>query len=153
MNKLEKYSQSFKTKYESFLTGCDALESLKLWDLEENGEMDVYFSNDLVSIIIRLIAADGDISQSEVEFLNDVFGFEYNVEELKDIYEQCGDNIKTIFDNEIENGLKNLNTINPKLADMYKELIDLICDIVIESDGVISNVETELAKKLKSLKI
>ena len=44
-----------------------------------------------------------------------------------------------------------LISLNEKLADAYKELVLLICDIVIESDGVIAAPELEMARKLKEL--
>lgn len=58
-----------------------------------------------------------------------------------------------MFNNEIEKVLKILKSINPRLADTYKELIDIICDIVIENNGTISNSERELANKIKALKV
>ena len=66
MSNLENYTQSFRMKYESFLTGCDAMEELGLWDKENLGEMEGYYVNDMVSVIIRLIATDGRITEKEV---------------------------------------------------------------------------------------
>lgn len=120
-----------------------------LWNLEENGKMDVYYSADLTSVIIRLIAADGNITRKELEYLNDIFGFKYTVEELTAIYDDCGEAIDTIFDEGAENGLTLMRSINEKLADAYIDLIITICDIVIESDGVIDTAEIELAKQIK----
>ena len=59
-----------------------------LWDKEALGEMDVFYSNDLTSVIIRLIATDGKITQKEVDFLNETFDFEYTLDELIDVYKQ-----------------------------------------------------------------
>ena len=44
-----------------------------------------------------------------------------------------------------------MRSINEKLADMYKELLYLICDIIIESDDVIAPEEIEEAWTLKAL--
>ena len=149
MEQLKNYSESFKFKFEKFLTGCDSIEEMGLWNLEENGEMDAYYSADLTSVIIRLIAADGNVTQKEVDYLNDIFGFEYTVEELAAIYDDCEEAIDSIFEDGAENGLSLMRSINEKLADAYIDLIVTICDIVIESDGVIDAAEIELAKQIK----
>ena len=56
MKNIERLTEDFKFKYERFLTGCDAIEENGQWDREKFGEMDAFYSNDLVSVIIRLIA-------------------------------------------------------------------------------------------------
>ena len=142
---------SFKMKYESFLIGCDAIEEMDLWDKETLGEMDAFYANDLTSIIIRLIAVDGKITSKEVEYLNETFGFEYTIEELIDVYDSCKDDIGQAFDENFENGITYMRKINAKLADAYKELLSLICEIIIESDGVISESEISEVKRLKAL--
>ena len=113
--------------------------------------MDIFYSNDLVSVIIRLIAADGNISAKEVEYLNHNFGFEYTVEELADVYVSCKEEIGHSFDEQFENGISYMRSVNGKLADAYKELLELICNIIVESDDVIDKAETEEAQRLKAL--
>lgn len=151
MNNLDMYTESFKLKLEKFLLGCDAIEELGLWDKEQYGEMDVFYQNDLVSIIIRLIAADGVISGREVDYLNKNFGFSYSIAELRDVYQNCREEIGHSFDETFENGITLMRSINEKLADAYKELLSLICDIIIESDGVVTETEQEEVKRLKAL--
>lgn len=151
MKRIDALTEEFKSKYEKFLIGCDAIEELNQWDKEENGEMDVFYQNDLVSVILRLIAADGEISDGETEYLNRNFGFEYSTEELIDIYKSCEEEVSHSFDEQFENGITLMRSINEKLADAYKELLNLICDIIIESDEVIAPEEIEEAKKLKEL--
>lgn len=102
-------------------------------------------------MILRLIAADGEISEKEAEYLNKNFGFEYTAEELTDIYESCEEEISHSFDEQFENGVTYMRSINEKLADAYKELLDLICDVIIESDDVIAPEEIEEVIKLKEL--
>lgn len=143
--------EMFKMKYESFLFGCDAIEEIGQWDKESLGEMDVFYFNDLTSVIIRLIAADGNIAQKEVDYLNETFGFEYTLEELIYVYNSCKDNIDRAFDENFENGITYMRKINTKLADAYKELLTLICEIIIESDGMIKVEEIEEVKRLKAL--
>lgn len=152
MNNLRSKAENFKVMYEKFLNGCDSIEKMGLWDLEQNGEMDAYYSHDLVSIIVRLIAADGNITYSEVKYLNDMFGFRYTVEELATIYRDNGDAIDAIFDEGARNGLNLMRSINEKIADAYFDLIVAVCDIIIASDGVIASAEIELARKIKALK-
>lgn len=151
MNNLDMYTESFKLKLEKFLLGCDAIEELGLWDKEQYGEMDVFYQNDLVSVIIRLIAADGVISGREVDYLNKNFGFSYSIAELRDVYQNCREEIGHSFDEAFENGITLMRSINEKLADAYKELLGLICDIIIESDGVVTETEQEEVKRLKAL--
>lgn len=151
MKNVDMYIDSFKMKYESFLIGCDAIEEMGLWDKETHGEMDAFYSNDLTSVIIRLIATDGIITQKEVEYLNETFGFEYTLEELIDVYNACKDDIGHAFDESFENGITYMRKINAKLADAYKELLCLICEIIIESDGVIAESEVAEVKRLKAL--
>ncbi|MBQ8494777.1 MAG: hypothetical protein IJ465_03385 [Clostridia bacterium] len=151
MNNLDMYTESFKLKLEKFLLGCDAIEELGLWDKEQYGEMDVFYQNDLVSVIIRLIAADGVISGREVDYLNKNFGFSYSIAELRDVYQNCREEIGHSFDETFENGITLMRSINEKLADAYKELLGLICDIIIESDGVVTETEQEEVKRLKAL--
>ena len=145
------YIDSFKMKYEAFLIGCDSLEEMDLWDKEAYGEMDAFYSNDLISVAIRLIATDGVITQKEADFLNEMFDFEYTPEELIEVYDLCKDDIGHAFDENFENGITYMRKINEKLADAYKELLCLICDIIIESDGVISESEVAEVKRLKAM--
>lgn len=151
MKNVEMYIDSFKMKHESFLIGCDSIEEMGLWDKEALGEMDVFYSNDLTSVIIRLIASDGKITQKEVDFLNETFDFEYTLDELIDVYNSCKDDIGHAFDENFENGITYMRKINAKLADAYKELLSLICEIIIESDGVIAESEIAEVKRLKAM--
>lgn len=151
MGDIKNLTDEFKSKYERFLIGCDSVEEIDLWDRDEYGEMDVFYQNDLLSIILRLIAADGEITYDEVNCLNENFGFEYTTEELADIYEGCYDAIGVSFDEKFEDAVEMLNSVNAKLADAYRELVCLICDIIIESDNLITSEETEEAKRLKEL--
>jgi hypothetical protein len=151
MKKTDVLTEEFKLKYEKFLIGCDALEELEAWDLEEYGEMDVFFQNEMVCVILRLIAADGEIGEAEAAFLNDYFGFTFTAEELTDVYENCRDQILRPADEGIGNGAAVLRAANEKLADAYAELLALICSIVIECDDRVTPEELEEAKKLKKL--
>ena len=151
MKNVDLYVESFKMKYESFLTGCDSIEEMGLWDKETLGEMEAFYLNDLTSVIIRLIAADGNISQKEVDYLNEAFGFEYTLDELIAVYEACQEDIGHAFDEQFENGITYMRKINGKMADAYKELLSLICTIIIESDGIVAASELSTVQQLKAL--
>ena len=151
MKNIEMYIDSFKTKYELFLIGCDSMEEMGLWDKETLGEMEAFYFNDLTGVIIRLIAADGNIAQKEVDYLNETFGFDYTLEGLVYVYNSCKDNINQAFDENFENGITYMRKINTKLADAYKELLYLICEIIINSDGMITQEETVEIEKLKNI--
>ncbi|MBR6045919.1 MAG: TerB family tellurite resistance protein [Ruminococcus sp.] len=151
MKNLDALTQEFNTKYERFFIGCDAVEDSGLWDIEEYGDMEAFYQNDLVSVIIRLIAADGSISSKEVEYLNKSFGFEYTVEELNEVYRSCKDDIGSYFDEQFQNGISVMRSKNEKLADAYKELLGLICDIIASSDGIVSPEEADEIRNLKSM--
>jgi uncharacterized tellurite resistance protein B-like protein len=151
MDKLQRLSEEFKFEYDKFLTGCDAIEDSGQWDKEALGEMDAYYSADLISVILRLVAADGVFSQKEADYINAIFGFAYSPRALEALYADCGEAIETSFDREVENGYTRMKAINGKLAEAYRELLELVCRIIIESDGVIDRAETALAEKLKAL--
>lgn len=151
MKDLNALVDSFQFKHESFITGCDAVEEMGLWDKERHGEMDVFYSTDLASVIIRLIAVDGTITPREVAFLNETFGFSYTLEELIELYENCYDDIGHAFDETFENGISLMRAVNEKLADAYKELLGLACEIIIHSDGFLSPLEVAEVQRLKDL--
>lgn len=151
MKKIDMFTESFKMKYEAFFTGCDALEEMGAWDKEKLGEMELFYTNDMVGIIIRLIASDGRISQKEADYLNKTFGFDYSVAELVEIYENCAGDIGHAFDENFENGITYMRKINSKLADAYKELLGLVCAIIIASDGVVAEAEMEQVRRLKGM--
>lgn len=149
MKDLHLLTESFKTKYESFITGCDSIKLYEVWDKTEYGEMDVFYENELLSVILSLIIADGKISDEEVKYLNDNFGFSYTVDELKSVYLNCGEEIENYFESNFQAGYEKIKTINGKLAAAYKELFELICQIVSESDGVVSEEEKQAIAELK----
>jgi hypothetical protein len=150
MANAEKYINLFQKKYEQFLAGCDSVEELERWNTSYYGDMDVFYTNDLVSVIISLIASDGEISQKEAVYLNEAFGFDMTLEALTAIYENCPEAIDNTCNETFASGIDRLETINPKLAEAYRELLSLICDIIMESDGVITEKEVAKAKALKA---
>ena len=151
MNRIDMLTEEFKLKYDKFMVGCDAIEEEGKWDKETNGEMEGFYQNDLVSVIIRLIAVDGMVSGKETEYLNKNFGFDYSSEELAQVYIYCKENIDRSFDETFREGIELMRSVSEKLAEAYRELLCLICDIIIECDEDIAPEEIEEAKNLKEL--
>ena len=73
------------------------------------------------------------------------------LEELKELYNSCKEDIGHSFDESFENGITYMRSVNKSLADAYKELLSLICEIIIESDGVVSEEEIAEVKRLKAM--
>ena len=53
-----------------------------------------------------------------------------------------------MFEDGNENGFTLMKNINEKLAESYKELVALVCEIVMEADGTVVKAETALAEKI-----
>ncbi len=151
MKNIDIYSQEFKFKHEQFIIGCDAVEETGAWDKISYGEMDAFYSNDMACIIIRLIASDGRVTEKEVKYLNNNFGFDYDLQTLVQVYETSAEAIGDSFDNLFKSGIEILRAANEKLANAYRELLALACDIIIASDGVVTTAEIEELNRVKAL--
>lgn len=151
MKKIDALTEEFKMKYDAFLIGCSALEEMQVWDTETYGAMGAFYLNDFTGVILRLIVADGTVSGEEAAYLSEHFGLEYTAEELAEVYETCREEVGDAFDQQLEDGIAFMRSLNEKLAEAYKELLGLICDIVIASDDVVAPAEIEEAKRLKAL--
>ena len=146
---LQDYVDGFRHNYEKFLIGCDAMEEERLWNKEKLGEMDAYFANEILCVIVRLIASDGTIVPDEVDYLNRALGFDYTVNELHAVYEENGEQINRMFDRKIEASVKVLRAARPDIADSYVAMLQSIRDIIIASDEVITEEEKRDAEQLK----
>ena len=151
MKNLENYADSFITLFDLFIHECDRLESSGLWNFEVFGEMEGYYTNDFAGIILRLVAADGSISEKEAEYINKAFGLKLGTDELCEIYKLCIDNVEESFEENFAGGLERLDAIDGNVARLYRELVFRICEIVTESDGAVVAAETELAEKIKAM--
>ncbi len=150
MSRLQQLSESFQLKFQKFLNGCDAQEELDRWDQDAFGDMDAYYAADMTSIVLRLTVADGRVTPEEVRYIEEMFGFRYTQQEVWDIYRDCQAGIDTVFDTEAENGYSRILAVNEKLGAAYKELVCLICTIIIESDGILEGREVALAEQVRS---
>ena len=146
--RLKALSEEFKLKHELVHTGCDSHEELSDWDLEKYGEMDVYYDNALITVILRMCASDGVFSPREMDYLRDVFHFDFTREELRDIYESM-----TSFENNdafvdsLKKDIDMLWATDGKLCGAFCELVKLACEIIRETDGIAPG-ETALAELL-----
>ena len=153
MNNIDVLTEEFKKKLEGFELTCDSLDDLGSWDKEENGEMDVYFINELVSIILRLIAADGVISAGEADYLSKNFGFDYSVEELELIYENCRGELENSFGDRLADDIEKIRSVDELLVKDFKDLAEAACDILASSDGVVTDEEKkEIQSVMETLK-
>ncbi len=150
MSEISKKCEEFKLKWDAFLMGCDSLEDMSLWDKDEFGEMDVYYTNEITTLAIRLIAVDGEITQREVDYLNLSFDFRFTLEEMKDIYFKSEEYIGRSFDEYFKKTLTHLGKINAKLSETYKQAIEAMCDIMILGDGETLKAEATEAEHIKS---
>lgn len=150
MGKPDELTNVFLRKMDEFLISCDAIEEKGLWDKEEYGEMDAFFQNEIQSVIIHLIAVDGVIKESEVDYLNKNFRMDYSVEELQRVYDNCPTEIDHFYDDNFKGGLSILRKIDNDLAELYLDLFRIICEIIVESDAQINESELEELKKIQS---
>ncbi len=150
MFSLQEMSEGFKAQYEKFLQGCDALEENGDWDVRADGQMEAYYLNDMMCVIVSLISADGEFSEDEAKYVNDAFGFRYSAAELKELYNTNGADIRNMLENEIPAGWRKMKAVNEKLAEHYRNMLYQICDIIAESDGVIHIAELKQIETVKT---
>ena len=151
MKRIDKLTEEFRTKYEQFIIGCDSAEEMYRWDTEKNGEMDVYFENEIICVIVRLIVSDGEIGEKEVEYLNKNFGFRYTAEDIREMYEGSREELTDGFYARLEKDVEDLYGIGEKFAAAFKDLLGLITGIILESDGYATDGELSELTALKSI--
>jgi len=156
MKTLEEYAQAISLYYEDLVAKCDEAEAAKKWDTEEMGDMELYIENALLCTVIRIIAADGVFNPEEVEFLNKAFynsgfGFDYSVNELMTTYKNAKDSIDEMFENGLDDDMELLRGVSEEIAELYKNLLINIAELIINSDGKIDAREVAEAENLKAL--
>lgn len=153
MDNIKAYAEGFSLKYEKFIHACDSEEEIVQWDVEQDGEMEAYYTNILSSVIICLIAADDEFTENEAEFIYEIFGFTYTPEELRYIYDSCRSGVEYTLENELQSDLDKLGRVNEKLAEYFKELLVLACEVIAASDRNLYPAEQKLIEKISGLKI
>ena len=150
MAKLQELSDAFKLQYEKFINGCDAMEEAGNWDISRDGNMETYYFNDIMCVIVMVISADGTFSEEEARYINEIFGFSYSAEELAELYRTNGSDIRNMLEGEVPAGYKRIKSLDTDMAQHYRNMLLLACDILAESDGVIQISEMNAIEKIKS---
>ncbi len=152
MKNFQEKCSDFRQEYDAFINSCDALEMDGKWDKDQFGEMEAYYSSDLINVALRLMIADRKMTQEEVDIINLQFGFKYTAEELEEVYRECGKRIKESFEESVRNSFLMARMINETFAQNYIRLVHQISDIMIESDYHMWPEETHLAMRLRHIK-
>ena len=153
MDTLKESVDAFNSLYEAFVEECDALENEGKWNVEHYGDMETWFYNDFLCAIIHMIAADGQIKQPEVDYLNELLGntslgFTYTYPELRTLMAEQKERIDALFENEISKEYKLLQAMDEQAANDYLDLMVLLCGIISKSDGDIDDAERAEAENL-----
>ncbi|MBQ3870676.1 MAG: hypothetical protein II777_09030 [Clostridia bacterium] len=151
MKRINKLTEEFKAKYEKFIIGCDSIEETEKWNKELNGEMDVYYENEIMCLIVNLIVSDGEIREKEVEFLNLNFGFQYTAEDVKELYTGSLETVENDLYARIKKDIAELQKVNEKLSKAFCEVIGIICSIILESDGYATDEELDELTKIREI--
>lgn len=153
MDTLKENVDAFNSLYEAFVEECDVLENDGKWNVEHYGDMETWFYNDFLCAIIHMIAADGQIKQPEIDYLNELLGdtslgFSYTYPELRTLMAEQKERIDALFENEISKEYKLLQAMDEQAANDYLDLMVLLCGIISKSDGDIDDAERAEAENL-----
>lgn len=152
MSQLDMSAETFQEKFEQFLMGCEDVEQGSIWNRDKYGEMQDYYAGLVVSIILRIVTAEGWISDEEIEYLNLVFGFSYESGDLEQVFEDCRDMVtSTNFDTQFSKSAMLLNHINAECYQEFRQLVALIGDIFSNSEDFISEMQKNEVLRLQSL--
>lgn len=151
MSKFFRLIDEYKQRLESFLSDCDAVGKSGAWDRDEYGDMDTYYTGELVGLCARMIAGDEAIEEDDCEFMTRAFGFEYSPEEVDELYASCR---FWDADTEVElrDSIRELTAISPMLSDDYRKLVSLSAEILLES-GRKSEEELNLVKQIYEITV
>lgn len=153
MSDIKGLSEQFKFMYEKFINGCDAIEETDHWDKEEYGEIEAYYTGDLMGVVTYLTAVDGVFREEEADNINKLLGLDYSADALQEIYNECEANINEIAQTGVEEGLELLKSINNKLAEFYKELLVLACEIIANSDCFVATEENAVINSISAMEV
>ncbi len=133
----------FKEQVCAFLNECETVGRMQnVWNETENGKMEAYYENIFLSLVLRLIAKDGEIREGEIAYLNRCFfdyAVDYTPDRLTTIYRNSADILSDSFVQWLNDG-SDLLTWGSMKQD-YIELIRLICCIIIQSDDEVTEEE------------
>ncbi len=140
----------FKEQVCAFLNECETVgRKQDVWNETENGKMEAYYENIFLSLVLRLIAKDGEIREGEIAYLNRCFfdyAVDYTPDRLTTIYRNSADVLSDSFVQWLNDG-SDLLTYGSMKQD-YIELIRLICCIIIQSDDEVTEEEIAEAERI-----
>ena len=152
MSQLDMSAESFQSKFEQFLIGCEDLEQSSRWNREKYGEMQDYYAGLVVSMILRIVTSEGWISDEEIEYLDLLFGFSYDGGELEQVFEGCREMVTSSdFDEQLRNSAIFLNQISAERYQEFRELVALIGEIFANSEDFISELQKQEILRLQNL--
>lgn len=144
--------KEFSFEWEKFINGFDAIEEMNLWDKDTYGEMESFCENILISVLMRFISVDGVVKPLEVEKLNSIFDFNFDISEVSDICENMSEELEGYIDNP-EDMFTIIANANSKIAEKFKDLLLEACETIINSDDFVDTSETmELNDFITNLK-
>ena len=149
MKENEERAAEFQAKYERFVNACDAAEAEGRWNREEYGDMEGYCFGALMGILLSLINADGNIGEGEAEFLNRSFGFSYTVDDLLALYGDLGREIEGGSAENAAAAMDLLRQSGEDVAEAFRDLALLACDIAGESEDGMLESELEMIRQLR----
>ena len=132
----------FKFQWERFLNGFDSLEEIGKWDIDEHGEMETFCENILVCILVKAVFSDREVTQPEIDAINDMFGFKLDINTVSQIIGIMDSEKNDILDDP-KATFDLIKTANEKIYNEFKELVCAACQMVMESDGIATSVEVE----------
>ena len=151
MKNLAAHVDTFRTEFADFLNHCRALAASGVWNTEEYGDIEAFYTNDLASVMIRLSASDGEFSESEAHSLNGMFAYSYTAEEYSGLYESCRDRFDRYFDENFLSGYAYLQSADATLAEEYRGLLASVCSIIMESDNRVSPEEIAVINRFRTM--
>jgi uncharacterized tellurite resistance protein B-like protein len=149
VSKLQELKDDYNRVLYAFIGKCDELEAQKRWDVEQDGQMEAYFQNVLYCIVLRIASADGKFTKEERKYLHEIFDTPEDEDSVRDLFIECGDSVDEMFNTQIDDSIKKLEGKDPETADLFKNLIYLICEIVVASDESLAGAEKELVERIK----
>ena len=146
---LDRLSAEFKELYDAFALGCEAADSDGRWNAAEEGPMEGYAFSALAGAILSLMVADGNVGESETEYLDRTFGFDYTVDDLLGLFRFSARDLRENAVPNVKDAADKIRLADKDLAGTFRRLLTLACRILSESDDGVLNAETDLIRRLE----
>lgn len=124
--------ETFREQFSNFI--ADTEYYADAWDESLFGVISAYFEDKLVTLCVRLINSDLQVRKEEVDTVNEIFGAGYNIRNIKEMLENCSEDL-SYFESSILEDLDLLDDTDENLAEEYADLISSLCDAVAEAKG------------------